>query len=525
MSDYLVSMPKPGFKVFVSAACLTTIACSSIALGTLPAQQVDGLTGGFTVNNIQINTLVAPVTTVPIGGYQPLVAVSMTNEDTVDDLDFFGVNTENYLLNGLPGAHALASNGAPHYEIALYDTGAQVHLLTADAISNFDFAGNNLLGTTQFAVGGAGGSELVTIHDPTGIYVTGFGNATGGASLSLNTSTLVGQYNVTVVGAEDPTSLLPDVVGLPLASQYTSVIRTDQRMEIVVGADTYESPNIELLPFGDPGIPNYSLHAPLSLLPGAAFASPPAFFPGFENLEDFHDNPSIPSNIPGAMFLTGDISNDGTDLDNLDMFFDSGAQVTVVSELTAANLGFDVVLDTPEFTVEVQGAGGTVLDVPGFFVESFSLDTVGGDFTLTNVPVIILDVLDPRDGINPVPAIVGTNLFGDRNIVINPEPGNAFLAISDIVTLIGDLNSDGFVGIDDLAIVLSHWNQSVTEGYLFSGDPSGDGFVGIDDLALVLGNWNAGTPPPPGTLAAIPEPTSAILLASGGLVLLRRYRA
>ncbi len=522
MSDYTISTSKPGFKALMSAFCLTVMTSGPLVLGAVPAHQADGLTGGFTVNNIRINTLVAPVTTVPIGGYQPLVAVSMTNEDTVDDLDFFGVNTENYLLNGLPGAHALASNGSPHYEVALYDTGAQVHLLTAAAISNFDFDGNDLLGTTQFAVGGAGGSELVTIHDPTGIYVTGFGNATGGASLSLNTSTLVGQYNVTVVGAEEPGSLLPDVVGLPLASQYTSVIRTDQRMEIVVGADTFESPNIELLPFGDPGIPNYTLHAPLSLLPGAAFASPPAFFPGFENLEDFHDNPSIPSNIPGAMFLTGDISNDGTDLDNLDMFFDSGAQVTVVSELTAANLGFDVVLDTPDFTVEVQGAGGTVLDVPGFFVETFSLDTVGGDFTLTNVPVIVLNVLDPRDGINPVPAIVGTNLFGDRNIVINPEPGNAFLAISDIVTLIGDLNSDGFVGIDDLAIILSHWNQTVTEGYLFSGDPTGDGFVGIDDLSLVLANWNNGTPPPPGSLASIPEPTTAVLLVTGGLVLLRR---
>ena len=531
MSDYMLCMPRRILGTLAPVFCIATMVTASPALAALPATQLEGLAGGISINNIQINTLVAPVTTVPIGGYQPLVAVSMTNEDTTDDLDFFGYSTVSYLNNdfgGLGGtsssAHALSSNGTPHYQVALYDTGAQVHLLTANAISNFDFAGNNLLGTTQFAVGGVGGSELVTIHDPTGIYVTGFDNATGGASLSLNTNTLVGQYNVTVVGAEDPNSILPDVVGLPLASQFTTVIRTDQRKEIVVGADTFESPNIELLPFGDLSIPNYTLQAPLSLLPGAAFASPPAFFPGFENLEDFHDNPSIPSNTPGALFLTGDISSDGTDLNNLDMFLDTGAQVTVVSELTAANLGFDVVLDEPEFTVEVQGAGGTLVDVPGFFVDSFSLDTVGGDFTLTNVPVLVLDVLDPRDGVNPVPAIVGTNLFGDRNIVISPEPGNAFLSISDIVTVVGDLNSDGFVGIDDLNIVLSHWNQEVTEGYLFSGDPTGDGYVGIDDLNVVLSNWNNGTPPPPGALAAIPEPASVLLLASG-MVLLGRRRA
>jgi len=54
----------------------------------------------------------------------------------------------------------------------------------------------------------------------------------------------------------------------------------------------------------------------------------------------------------------------------------------------------------------------------------------------------------------------------------------------------GDLNVDGFTGIDDLNIVLGEWN---TDG---SGDPrsdpSGDGFVGIDDLNNVLGDWNAG---------------------------------
>jgi len=488
----------------------------------LQAQETLNLLGGLSVNNIQINTLVvAPVTTVPIGGYQPLVAISMTNEDTVDDLDFFAVNTGNYLANGIPGAHALASNGSPHYRVALLDTGAQVHLMTADAITQFDFAGNNLLGTEVIPLGGAGGTEFGTNQDPTGIYVTGFSNATGGASLSLNTSTLVGQYNVSIVGANDPASLLPDVVGLPLASQYTTVIHADQRKEIVVGGEVFESPEVQLLPFGDPGIPNITLTAPLQLLPGSAFATPPLFTLNFglPDPNDFHQDPSVPTSVPGAMFIQGDIFNGGIAQNNLEMFFDTGSQVTVVSELVASNLGFDVVLDTPEFTVEVQGAGGVVLDVPGFFVESFSLDTTGGSFALTNVPVIVLNVPDPRDGINPVPAIIGTNLFADRNIVINPEPGNAFLAISGIVTLAGDLNSDGFVGVDDLNIILAHWNQGVKEGYLFSGDPTGDGFVGVDDLNIVLLNWNSGTPPPS---TAIPEPSTLVLLGLTGMSLLRR---
>ncbi len=85
----------------------------------------------------------------------------------------------------------------------------------------------------------------------------------------------------------------------------------------------------------------------------------------------------------------------------------------------------------------------------------------------------------------------------------------------------GDLNSDGFVGIDDLNIVLGAWNQNVAPGDPLLGDPSGDGFVGIDDLNLVLGNWNAGSPP--ASVSTVPEPTSlALLLGSAGLLFKRR---
>jgi hypothetical protein len=59
------------------------------------------------------------------------------------------------------------------------------------------------------------------------------------------------------------------------------------------------------------------------------------------------------------------------------------------------------------------------------------------------------------------------------------------------VPLQGDLTHDGFVGIEDLNNILSHWNMAADPGG--ENDPSGDGFTGIDDLNTVLGNWNAGT--------------------------------
>ena len=88
--------------------------------------------------------------------------------------------------------------------------------------------------------------------------------------------------------------------------------------------------------------------------------------------------------------------------------------------------------------------------------------------------------------------------------------------------LAGDLNADGFVGIDDLGIILANWNDTVTLGDLMSGDPSGDAFVGIDDLNIVLANWNAGIPPSSG--ASIPEPATLALLGIGGAFAIARRR-
>ncbi|MEZ6192264.1 MAG: SGNH/GDSL hydrolase family protein [Phycisphaerales bacterium] len=90
---------------------------------------------------------------------------------------------------------------------------------------------------------------------------------------------------------------------------------------------------------------------------------------------------------------------------------------------------------------------------------------------------------------------------------------NATQALFDALSsLPGDLDFDGFVGIEDLNTILGNWNTHVTPGNPLFGDTSGDGFVGIDDLNLVLGNWNQGTPPglADGNLA--PEPASLALL-------------
>ena len=111
--------------------------------------------------------------------------------------------------------------------------------------------------------------------------------------------------------------------------------------------------------------------------------------------------------------------------------------------------------------------------------------------------------------------------WGGVNLSSGALPNRALYQFIDVQPsiLIGDIDGDGFVGINDLNIVLGNWNQNVPPANPLA-DPSGDGFVGIDDLNAVLGNWNAGTPPT--DIAHIPEPTTAWLYAL--LLCAPRYR-
>jgi len=89
--------------------------------------------------------------------------------------------------------------------------------------------------------------------------------------------------------------------------------------------------------------------------------------------------------------------------------------------------------------------------------------------------------------------------------------------------LAGDINGDGFVGVNDMNLILQDWNQSVPHGDPLAGDANGNGFVGVDDLNTVLGRWNTGTLPPEAG-AIIPEPGTLILFAGVLSVLTARRR-
>ncbi len=155
------------------------------------------------------------------------------------------------------------------------------------------------------------------------------------------------------------------------------------------------------------------------------------------------------------------------------------------------------------------GTGHDVLDVARNL-------TVDGTLNVTLINSFVpqagesFDILDwgfslfgSFDTVN-LPTLVGDLDWDTSNLLIDGT-----LSVFSTAAIPGDLEGDGFVGIDDLNLVLGNWNQNVPPANPLA-DPSGDGFVGIDDLNEVLGNWNAGTPPQYKATATIPEPSTMV---------------
>jgi len=97
-----------------------------------------------------------------------------------------------------------------------------------------------------------------------------------------------------------------------------------------------------------------------------------------------------------------------------------------------------------------------------------------------------------------------------------PAPGPKLVTSgrisAGVIYMAGDLTSDGFVGQQDLDVLLDSWGASVSPGEL--PDLSGDGLIGQNDLDMVLRDWGRGV--------HCPEPATILTMAVGLLVLIRR---
>ncbi|HZZ43493.1 MAG TPA: aspartyl protease family protein [Tepidisphaeraceae bacterium] len=411
-------------------------ACAPLSLATTPPPlfttgivQTSSLLTDLTLQPHSLSSNLMTVDSPPLNGYVPQVVFGLTDQQDKNTEDFAAIPSSS------PGGNTLPKGAPVQYQIATFDTGSQSHIINDDAVQAFNFNSSGRVGDATAEIAGASGTETVNVTDPLGIYSTSFGNASSnGTSLSVTPGTLTGQWSTSILTA-NPGSSLPNLIGAPMAAQYQTVIRNSQTTHLTVNGTTYKSPSVTFQPLNTP-LPNSSyVRLSLDVESPNGVTADPVFIPSLENFNNLVDNPSNPT-FWASLFAHVNGSSPAGSISNESFLFDTGAEVTVLSQDTAAALGFYSAgpnISTPDFTVDVAGVGGDQA-VPGFFVPTLSVLTNGGYLSWTNVPVVVLDVIDPRDGVGYVPGILGTNLFSDRDLIINGGITNPSVGISPRIT-------------------------------------------------------------------------------------------
>jgi hypothetical protein len=185
----------------------------------------------------------------------------------------------------------------------------------------------------------------------------------------------------------------------------------------------------------------------LDVMSPAGLSPTPIYNP---STDIFSEDFGTPISSSFWMSLFGNVSGSegGVNVPAHQFLFDTGAQVTVLSQDTAAEYGFysgGPEPSTPEFYVPVEGVGGTI-QVPGFTVDALKVLTNGGYVTWYNVPVLVLDLPDARDGTGFLPGVIGMNLFTDRDMILNGGLENPAVAFSQQFQW--NVNASGVWGTD-----------------------------------------------------------------------------
>lgn len=137
-------------------------------------------------------------------------------------------------------------------------------------------------------------------------------------------------------------------------------------------------------------------------------------------------------------------------------------------------------------------------------------DSGGGVFVMGDNGPVLGGIIHAVTGPGENGQLANTAAFGNNN---RSYFSDLFFYLDQIRVVEGDLTGDGYVGAEDLDLVLARWGTTVTAGDWTLGDANGDGLVGEADLDLVLAHFGEGTLP----AAAVPEPGSGAVLL--GLVL------
>lgn len=428
---------------------------------------------------------------VPIDGFSPLVAISVTNYKASGDETFAHIVKTQY------AGSALNPPAANNYAIGIFDSGSVVDLVGYCDSEMLGVSGSYLSDYTTF-LGGVSGMVEAPVSMPIGIFANGLGAIQ--ADGQLDTAQLVGHGNVAaVVGPEETCGeglVLPTVIGNGFVGFFTTSIRVDQPRRVTLGEQTYASPDVAILPQGSASAPVYPRRISMTASGYGGLVTTSSYYPDILINPLGPYQPWLPTTLStgdGAIPFGGGFFGQigviqGTPsptnpLQTMRVLIDTGAQTCIMTPAMTANLSLP---STPDFTLDVQGIGG-VRTVNGYYIDYVKINASGGALEFSHVPFVEIDVSSP-DGAE-IGGILGMNLFWNRNVVFDPSlTGSGFLRVSDPVLNRFDFDRDTDVDADDLATF-----QDCTSGPAVlqtrvecpMADADGDGDVDQDDFGVL----------------------------------------
>jgi hypothetical protein len=450
--------------------------------------------GLLSVPTVSVNVIDSP----PVAGFVPWIAVAVTDKRS-DDIDW--VAEAHMSVVGNP----LTDNPQTDFTIGLFDTGASVHLIGYEAALRTGIYDADLLTPSETELIGATNSVFARVSYPLGVFIDGLG-AVDANEMILESSSMVGQSNVSIVVGEQPDPGKPDLptaIGSPLSVNFVTVIDNDTPITVTYDGNDYTGPDVRFYEHFDPRIPVYENKIPLNLIPSGAVNI--QYITDLEAIMEFVFRPGSPSTIVGnlaqSLFFVNSVDlqhGDHGAVDKQRFMVDTGAQITVVGSGVGSRLGLDPADE--DFEVEIQDVTGEITIHPGFYIDSLEIPALGDWLSFTNVPVVLLDVDSPEGG--TLDGIIGMNLFTNFNLVLRggglfgqdpPSLTYEFIQMS----LIGDIApeaGDGIIDSQDFAALAEAWLSTAESANWnpnadLAPPDNPDGIIDINDLKVLLQHW------------------------------------